>query len=110
MARGRYGRVARRPAFDDVDDDGAAVERCARDDASFDVVSLDFVDEITWYMREHKVSRADLADAMGVSTGRVSRLLSGGEGLTPRTLSAVLAALGARLEITLRPANEHAPA
>jgi transcriptional regulator with XRE-family HTH domain len=96
MARGRPGRDARRPAFDCID--------TAAD------VTPDVIDEITWYMREHKVSRADLAGAMGVSTGRVSRILSGGENLTPRTLGTVLAALGARLEITLRPANEHAPA
>jgi transcriptional regulator with XRE-family HTH domain len=56
------------------------------------------------------MTRADLAGAMGVSPGRVSRILSGGEILTPRTLGAVLTALGARLEITLRPAHEHAPA
>jgi transcriptional regulator with XRE-family HTH domain len=60
-------------------------------------------DEITWYMREHKVSRADLAGAMGVSPGRVSQILSGGENLTLRTLGSVVAALGARIEITLSP-------
>lgn len=96
MTRGRHGRAARRPAFDGG---GTAAD-----------LAPDVIDEITWYMREHKVSRADLAGAMGVSPGRVSRILSGGERLTPRTLGAVLAALGARLEITLRPANEHVPA
>jgi transcriptional regulator with XRE-family HTH domain len=60
-------------------------------------------DEITWYMREHKVSRADLAAAMGVSPGRVSQILSGGENLTLRTLGSVVAALGARLEVGLTP-------
>jgi transcriptional regulator with XRE-family HTH domain len=94
--RGRHGRAARRPAF-------------AGRDAAGDLAS-DLIDEITWYMREHKMSRADLAGAMGVSTGRVSRILSGGESLTPRTLGAMLAALGARFEITLRPANERVPA
>ncbi|MFI7699794.1 helix-turn-helix domain-containing protein [Nonomuraea sp. NPDC049480] len=59
------------------------------------------VDEITWYMREHKISRADLAAAMGVSAGRVSQILSGDENLTLRTLGAVVDALGARLEFTL---------
>ena len=94
--RGRHGRAARRPDF-------------GGGDAAGDLTS-DVIDEITWYMREHKMSRADLAGAMGVSTGRVSRILSGGEYLTPRTLGAVLAALGARFEITLRPANERARA
>ncbi|HZB33213.1 MAG TPA: helix-turn-helix domain-containing protein [Streptosporangiaceae bacterium] len=97
MARGRHGHAAQRPPFD-------------VGDTSAGELAPDVLNEITWYMREHKVSRADLAGAMGVSTGRVSRILSGGETLTPRTLCGVLTALGARVEITLRPANEHAPA
>lgn len=64
------------------------------------------VDEITWYMREHKVSRAELAASMGVSPGRVSQILSGDENLTLRTLGAVVDALGARLELTLSEADE----
>ncbi|HEU5158328.1 MAG TPA: helix-turn-helix domain-containing protein [Streptosporangiaceae bacterium] len=90
--------------FDDFD--GPAVPPPSPDDRD---LSLEVVDEITWYMREHRVTRAQLAGAMGVSPGRVSRLLSGGESLTPRTLCAVLAALGARLDITVRPASEPAP-
>ena len=66
------------------------------------------VDEITWYMREHKASRTELAQAMNVSPGRVSQILSGDENLTLRTLSGVLAALGAQVEFTLRPADEPA--
>ncbi|HEX6470003.1 MAG TPA: helix-turn-helix domain-containing protein [Streptosporangiaceae bacterium] len=81
----------------DSADNGAAVD-----------MSSEVVDEITWYMREHKVSRADLASALGVPPGRVSQILSGGERLTPRTLGSVLTALGARLEISLTPATEHA--
>jgi len=41
-----------------------------------------FVDEVTWYMSEHKISRADLAQSMGVSAGRVSQILSAEENLT----------------------------
>jgi transcriptional regulator with XRE-family HTH domain len=64
------------------------------------------VDEITWYMREHKVTRSDLARALGVSPGRVSQILSGGENLTLRTLGSVVAALGARFEIALHPDDD----
>jgi transcriptional regulator with XRE-family HTH domain len=64
------------------------------------------VDEITWYMREHKVSRADLAHSMKVSPGRVSQILSGEENLTLRTLSGVLLALGAGVQFTLQPLDE----
>jgi antitoxin component HigA of HigAB toxin-antitoxin module len=58
-----------------------------------------FVNEITWYMSEHKVSRAELATSMGVSAGRVSQILSGEENLTLRTLSA---------DFTLRPLDGNA--
>ncbi len=64
------------------------------------------VDEITWYMRENKVTRAELAQAMSVSPGRVSQILSGDENLTLRTLASVIEALGAQIEFTLRPADE----
>ena len=63
-------------------------------------------DEITWFMREHKISRADLAHSMGVSPGRVSQILSGDEHLTLRTLSSVVTALGAKVELTLRSVEE----
>jgi transcriptional regulator with XRE-family HTH domain len=89
MARGRCGRSADVAAFDAADE---AVG-----------VPAEIVDEITWYMRERKMTRAELAAAMGVTPGRVSQILSGGEKLTQRTLAGVLAALGARLEVTLRP-------
>jgi hypothetical protein len=64
-----------------------------------------FADEVSWYMSEHKVTRADLAQAMGVSPGRVSQTLSGDENLTLRTISGVLAALGAELEVILHPVD-----
>ena len=82
--------------------DSRRVERDDRHDESGDLSRL-VVDEVTWFMRENKVSRAELAHAMGLSPGRVSQILSGEENLTLRTLSAVVDALGARLEVTLRP-------
>ncbi|MDR7273879.1 helix-turn-helix domain-containing protein [Catenuloplanes atrovinosus] len=64
------------------------------------------VDEVTWYMRENKVTRGELAQAMGVSPGRVSQILSGEENLTLRTLCSVVEALGAQVEFALRPVDE----
>ena len=57
--------------------------------------------EITWHMRERGLTRADLAARMGVSPGRVSQILSGGENLTLRTLAALSTALDARFDIEL---------
>jgi transcriptional regulator with XRE-family HTH domain len=57
--------------------------------------------EINWHMRELGLTRADLAVRMGVSPGRVSQILSGGENLTLRTLAALSTALDARFDIQL---------
>jgi transcriptional regulator with XRE-family HTH domain len=76
-----------------------ALRRSTRDEVGG--LAQEIVDEITWYMREHKITRADLAASMGVSAGRVSQILSGDENLTLRTLGSVVDALGARLELTL---------
>jgi transcriptional regulator with XRE-family HTH domain len=59
--------------------------------------------EINWYMRERGLTRADLAARMGVSPGRVSQILGGGENLTLRTLAALSTALDARFEVDLNP-------
>jgi transcriptional regulator with XRE-family HTH domain len=61
--------------------------------------------EIDWLMRENKISRADLASRMGVSPGRVSQVLSGGENLTLRTLASLAAALDAHFEVELKSAG-----
>ena len=62
-----------------------------------------FTNEINWRMREDDVTRADLAGRMGVSPGRVSQVLSGGENLTLRTLVSLATALDGRFEVQFRP-------
>jgi transcriptional regulator with XRE-family HTH domain len=57
--------------------------------------------DINWYLRERGLTRADLATRMGVSPGRVSQILGGGENLTLRTLAALSTALDARFDIAL---------
>ena len=59
--------------------------------------------EISWYMRERGLTRADLAARMGVSPGRVSQILGGGENLTLRTLAALSTALDAHFDLELNP-------
>ena len=61
--------------------------------------------EIDWLMRENQITRTDLAARMGVSPGRVSQVLSGGENLTLRTLASLASALDAHFELELRPAG-----
>jgi predicted XRE-type DNA-binding protein len=74
-----------------------------------DVVSqlpLEVTSAITWYMKQHRVSRAELAKRLSVTPGRVSQVLSGDENLTLRTIGTVAEALGAHVEVTLIPADE----
>jgi transcriptional regulator with XRE-family HTH domain len=66
--------------------------------------------EINWYMHERNLTRADLATRMGVSPGRVSQVLSGGENLTLRTLASLATALDARFDLDLRPLKPTADA
>lgn len=59
--------------------------------------------EITVHLREHGLTRAELASRMGVSPGRISQVLSGGENLTLRTLAALSTALDAQFDVQLIP-------
>jgi transcriptional regulator with XRE-family HTH domain len=61
----------------------------------------DLTNSINWYMRKRALTRADLAARMGVSPGRVSQILGGGENLTLRTLAALSTALDARFDLEL---------
>jgi transcriptional regulator with XRE-family HTH domain len=63
----------------------------------------ELTNEITWQLSERGLTRADLASRLGVSPGRVSQILSGGENLTLRTLASLAAALDARFELELTP-------
>jgi antitoxin component HigA of HigAB toxin-antitoxin module len=57
--------------------------------------------EITVHLREQGLTRAELASRMGVSPGRISQVLSGGENLTLRTLAALSTALDAQFDVQL---------
>lgn len=59
--------------------------------------------EINWNMREHGISRAELASRIGVSPGRISQVLSGGDNLTLRTLVTLATALDAEFQVALEP-------
>jgi len=58
-------------------------------------------DEITVHLREQGLTRAELASRIGVSPGRISQVLSGGENLTLRTLAALSTALDAQFDVQL---------
>jgi transcriptional regulator with XRE-family HTH domain len=83
----------------DVSPDHRATESQIEDELLALITQL--TNEINWYMRERGLTRADLAARMGVSPGRVSQILGGGENLTLRTLAALSTALDARFDIEL---------
>jgi transcriptional regulator with XRE-family HTH domain len=72
-------------------------------DEELSLLVTQLMNEINWHMRERGLTRADLASRMGVSPGRISQVLSGGENLTLRTLACLATALDARFEMDLRP-------
>jgi transcriptional regulator with XRE-family HTH domain len=82
-----------------VSPDRRATENQVEDELLALVTQL--TNEINWYMRERGLTRADLAARMGVSPGRVSQILGGGENLTLRTLAALSTALDARFDVEL---------
>jgi transcriptional regulator with XRE-family HTH domain len=73
----------------------------AKVDEEMHTLVTQLTNEITFHMRECGISRADLAARMGVSPGRVSQILGGGENLTLRTLAALATALDARFDFEL---------
>jgi transcriptional regulator with XRE-family HTH domain len=75
----------------------------ARVEAELSQLVTQLTNEINWYMHARGLSRADLASQMGVSPGRVSQVLSGGENLTLRTLAGLATALDARFSLELKP-------
>jgi transcriptional regulator with XRE-family HTH domain len=87
-----HGRDRQRP-------DHKAIE--AKVDEEMHGLVTQLTNEITFHMRERGISRADLAARMGVSPGRVSQILGGGENLTLRTLAALASALDARFDFAL---------
>lgn len=79
---------------------GRAAGQAGLDEEMYALVTQ-VTNAVTWHMREHGLTRADLAARMGVSPGRVSQILGGGENLTLRTLAALAAALDARFDVDL---------
>lgn len=59
-------------------------------------------------LQDLNINQAELAERLGVTRGRVSQILSGGENLTLRTLGAVGWALGIRLALNPHPMTQRA--
>jgi len=86
-----------------ISPDQRAIE--ARTDEELSRMVTDLTNEINWHLHERNLTRADLANRMGVSPGRVSQILSGGENLTMRTLAGLATALDAQFELELLPSK-----
>jgi transcriptional regulator with XRE-family HTH domain len=85
---------------------GTSSARQELDEATDDQLSsliTQVTNEINWQMSQRGLTRADLASRMGVSPGRVSQVLSGGENLTLRTLASMAVALDSQFDLVLKP-------
>ena len=94
---------------EDVDRTPALAEADRRLEYELARLPREMTSAVTWFMKEHKVTKRELADRLGVTPGRVSQILSGDENLTLRTFAAVCAVLDAHLEIDLVPNGRPAP-
>jgi transcriptional regulator with XRE-family HTH domain len=86
-----------------VSSDRRAADARTEEDLSRMITQL--TNEISWNLHQQHLTRADLASRMGVSPGRVSQVLSGGENLTLRTLASLATALDAQFELELVPSK-----
>jgi DNA-binding Xre family transcriptional regulator len=85
---------------------GKAADREERSEYELARLPRDVTTSITWYMKDNRITKAELARRMRVTPGRVSQILSGDENLTLRTLAAVCVALDAHFQTELVPNQE----
>lgn len=62
-------------------------------------------DTLEAYLESTGITRKELATRLGISPGRVTQILSGGENLTLRSLASVAWALGLRLQMEAAPTD-----
>lgn len=79
-----------------------------RDEYWIEDAILGFTVQLYDLMREKGMSQADLAAKIGVSQPYVARILKGNDNLTIATMVKLVRAVGARLQIVLREADEGA--
>ena len=68
----------------------------------FDLLAIKVGERIVERLDELGMTRTELAAAIGVSKARISQILSGQDNLTLKSLVAVAAGLGSRIEFRLR--------
>ena len=68
----------------------------------FDLLAIDIGERIVERMEQLRITRTALATALGVRKARISQILSGHDNLTLKSLVAVAAGLGSRIELRLK--------
>lgn len=70
-----------------------------------EVKTVDVAADLTLLLRHAGMSREDLAIKLGLSTDRLSQVLSGHENITVQTIAAVAGALGYKFDVVFRKAD-----
>ena len=68
----------------------------------FDLLAIEVGERIVQRMEERRITRTELATAIGVSKARISQILSGHDNLTLKSLVAVAMGLDSRIELRLK--------
>lgn len=71
-----------------------------------DSLALEVTSAVRSYLQRQGISQGQLAQRLGVTPGRVSQVLNGGQNLTLRTMEAIAEVLDARFEVALLPRSE----
>ncbi len=66
-------------------------------------IILDFTEQICEQMEKQKVTRAELAERLGVSRAFITKLLNGNLNLTLRTMMNIVSTLKSDLNIQIQP-------
>jgi len=108
-SRSASGRHQRRPQADETD---LELQGCKSPSWKHDLaanraqLASDVNFEITDQLGQCRISQAKLAELIGVSPGRVSQILSGGENLTIGSLATIATALGGHFDVTFVPGRD----
>lgn len=77
------------------------IDAFSEEDIMFDDLSFSVISSIHIFMHENKINQKKLAEKLGMTEARISKMLSGDANLTLRTIAKVCVAINAQVHLTL---------